>query len=333
VSARAHESLLLDVSAYARYLVAAPLFVLASAVYVPQLDASVQQLLRARLLCDRDRPRLLALMYSTQALLTSRWTEVALVAFAYVATLTLSPMVYQTGVTTWVAPSKAGWRQVSIAGWWCTLVSQPIFMGFVGAWLWRVLLWARMLSHLAWMDLQLVASHPDRLGGLRFLLIPLRGFTLLAFAIGAVGAGGAAEGLIFDGRSFGDYRYAIAVQAITVLVLFAGPFLLLMKPIVALQARGTLLYGRLATELGHEFEGRWSGGRRTIDQDALGVQDFSATTDLYSVAANVREINPFVLDVRMILALAIATLLPYLPLVFVVMPLDEVVRLAVKALT
>ena len=36
------------------------------------------------------------------------------------------------------------------------------------------------------MELRLVAGHPDRLGGLRFVLVPLRGFTTLAFAIGRI---------------------------------------------------------------------------------------------------------------------------------------------------
>jgi hypothetical protein len=332
VSARPRESFLLDVSAYARYLIASPVFVLAASVYVRKLDTSAQELLRAVLVADRDRRRFVALLQSTRAVLVSRWTEALLIVFAYAGTLTLSPMVFRTGMTTWIAQPWRPWPHLSAAGWWCTLVSQPIFMGLIGLFLCRVLLWARLLFHVARMDLQLVASHPDRLGGLRFMFGPVRGFSVLAFAIGAVGAGGIAEDMIFYGRSLVDYRYAIAVQVMSTIVLFAGPFLMLIKPLIELEARGTLFYGRLATDLGHEFEARW-GRLRAIDGDALHVQDFSATNALFSVAAGVREINPFVLDVKVIATVAIATLLPYVPLFFLAMPLDDVMRLAMRALT
>jgi hypothetical protein len=40
-----------------------------------------------------------------------------------------------------------------------------------------------------------------------------------------------------------------------------------------------------------------------------------------------------VLDVRIVAMLAAATLLPYLPVLFAVMPLDELLRFTLKALT
>ena len=48
------------------------------------------------------------------------------------------------------------------------------------------------------------------------------------------------------------------------------------------------------------------------------------------MAANVRAINVLVVDLPFVIALAVATLLPYVPVVFAIMPLDEIVRLAMK---
>jgi hypothetical protein len=45
----------------------------------------------------------------------------------------------------------------------------------------------------------------------------------------------------------------------------------------------------------------------------------------------VRAINPFVLDARVIITLAAATLLPFVPLLFAVLPFEELARLALKA--
>jgi len=105
----------------------------------------------------------------------------------------------------------------------------------------------------------------------------------------------------------------------------------LMGPLVRLQAWGTFHYGRLATEVGHAFQQRWLTDRRDVGGEALDAPDFSATTDLYSIAANVRAMNPLVLDLRAIAMLATATLLPFVPLLFAVMPLEDLARFALKA--
>ena len=70
---------------------------------------------------------------------------------------------------------------------------------------------------------------------------------------------------------------------------------------------------------------------RQAGSDALELPDFSATTDLYSVAANVRDINPFVLNLRIVVTLTVATLIPYVPLLFAVLPVEELFGYAMKA--
>ncbi len=310
---------------------AAPLFVIAGSVCLPKLGTTATQMLHSGFLPEHERPRFLALVESTRRLLASRWTDAILLGAAYAVTLLLSRRLHPSNTTTWIAPRGGHLFHLSLAGWWATVVSQPVFVSLLLVWLLRVLLWARLLWHVAAMDLQLVASRPDRLGGLRFLLGPVKVFTILAFVLGAVGAGGVAEDVVIDGASLAASRCLIAFQVVGAVALFACPLLALMKPLHALQSRGTLEYGRLASRLGHEFERRWIAGRPTIDARALAAEDFSATTDLYPMAANVRAINLFVLDARPVMALAAATLLPYAPLVFVVMPLDEVMRLTIKA--
>jgi hypothetical protein len=102
-----------------------------------------------------------------------------------------------------------------------------------------------------------------------------------------------------------------------------------MRPLIRLHGSGVLHYGRLASRMGHTFEEKW------LDDDpgkeALHAQDFSATTDLYSIVENVTAMNVYVLDAQTLMLLAGPTLLPYVPVLLAVMPLDEVLRFAVKA--
>jgi hypothetical protein len=105
-----------------------------------------------------------------------------------------------------------------------------------------------------------------------------------------------------------------------------------MQPLLRLQGWGTLHYGRLASEMGRAFQQRWFAEGREADATALEAPDFSATTDLYSITNNVRRINVRVLDTKAVMPLVAATLLPYLPIVFAVMPLDDILKSALKAI-
>jgi len=104
-------------------------------------------------------------------------------------------------------------------------------------------------------------------------------------------------------------------------------------PLLRLQARGIVEYGRLASRLGRQFEERWvDADHRTVDAEALGAPDFSATVDLFDIVANAQNINPMVLGIRHVAALVAATLLPYVPVLLAVMPFDQLVQVALKAL-
>jgi hypothetical protein len=286
------------------------------------------------MITDDDLPRYKVLVESTRRVLASRWTDVLVLAFGYAFTLIVGPLMYPPGVTTWVAPVSDGTARLSLAGWWRVLVSQPLFQAVLWTWVVRIILWIRFLWTVSRMNLQLVASHPDGVGGLRFLLHPLAGFALLAFGMGAMLAGSIAVDVITDGRPLQDFKYIVGAQVAGVLVLFTGPLLLLMRPLLTLKQRGLNSYGRLASDLGRQFEKKWvSAHHIDVKADSLGAQDFSTTMDLFSIVANVRHSNAVVVDLRWVLVFVIATLLPYVPLVFAVMPMDEIIGAALKALT
>jgi hypothetical protein len=330
LSANPRESFLLDLSSYARYVVASPIFVLAGSIYRPYLTSAVRQLVDTGIIGEADLPAYRRLVESTRALLVSHWVELLLLVIAVVVSVMIVPM-YPGDQSSWFSPLRNGQSHRSLAGWWRTLVSQPLFLSLTLVWIWRALVWVRFVARISGLDLRLVASHPDRLGGLRFMMLPLRGFAVLAFGIGAIVASDIAEKVLIDGRPLAAYKYVIGTQVVATLIFFGGPLLVLMRPLTTLKARGTLDYGRLATEVGHEFERKWIARNGEASPQALDSPDFSATTDLFAIAANVRGINLFVLDMELTLALVLASLLPYLPLILAVMPFDEIVRLTLGA--
>ncbi len=78
--------------------------------------------------------------------------------------------------------------------------------------------------------------------------------------------------------------------------------------------RGVFRYGDLARRVGQRFEARWLSADRTIDDDTLGVPDFSTTTDLYGIVGNVYAMRLVLVDLRIAATLALAACVPFIPI-------------------
>jgi hypothetical protein len=117
-----------------------------------------------------------------------------------------------------------------------------------------------------------------------------------------------------------------------VALLFVGPLFALRGPLKRLRSQGIFTYGELGSEIGQRFEARWLRSGPSVTDDALEASDFSAVTDAYSIIANVGAIKLMPIDIRGTASLVIATLLPFLPLLLLAMPLTEILKLAVNFL-
>jgi hypothetical protein len=321
-----HGSFLLDVPVHARYLVALPLLVAIEPWCLRQLAAVVDHFARGGLVVDADLPRWHGLIASARRRLDGRGLEVVLAMVAFVGAILVGDLYHPPGTSTWMTHGPGGGH--TLAGWWRTLVSQPLFLLTVLAWLWRVTVWARFLWGVSRLELRLVPAHPDLAAGLRFVALSLRAFAPVAFAFGCVAAGTLAGQIVVGEQPAAEAAYtpAVLASAAAVLVLFAGPLFAFMGPLHRVRMRGILQYGALAAALGQRFEERWLPPGAAVDADALAAPDFSSTTDLYSIAGNVRQIAVIPAGVRDLVILAMAAVLPFIPLVLMVMPLSTLLK-------
>ena len=325
------ESFFLDVSAYSRYLIALPLLILAEHVVLPKLGGIVRHFATTGLIPASESARFMALVTSTRRLLTSPLAAIIILALAYVGSIGLAAELRAPTVSSWATPLEDGARAMSLAGLWRAVVSQPLYTTMLGLWLWRALLWARFLFKTSQIRLQLIASHPDQMGGLRFVNSSIRAFPLVGFAIAAGAAGNVGERVMVQGQALTEYKYAIAIIVLVIVALFAGPLLVLGGPLRRLRTAAIMSYGALASHVGARFERQWLRVGDVTD-DALHVQDFSAVTDLFSIVANVSDIQTNPIELKGATPLVLSTLLPFAPLLLLVMPFTEMLKFAAKLL-
>lgn len=310
-----------EVGLHARYLIAAPLLVLAEAVCAPELNAITRHFIDGGIIADRDRARFDEALASTRTLLQSNAAEVIVFALAYVLALTAVLSHPPDQLPAWAVPVGVMPRY-SLAGWWHMLVSLPLLLALVFGWFWRLALWGRLLRRISHLELRLVASHPDRCAGLRFLSHSVGAFAIVGLALASIIAGRSAHVVLAGGGIPTPHLAFNVVLLVTIAALFTAPLLAFTPTLMRAWRCGTLAYDALAEQVGHAFEGKWLAQK--ADQAALDKPDFSATTDLYSVVANVHAIRFVPVELKDLIAIAAALLLPFVPVVLLAFPADVI---------
>ena len=325
-------ALLLDFAVPARTLIAAPLFIFAESVCIPQLGVIVRHFLDAGLVPESERHRFDAALASTRRLLDSTTVEVITIVLAYILMVAMIHYVPLREFQVWHRSGSGESQSFSLAGWWHALVSLPLLSVLLLGWLWRLFLWGRLLRQISHLDLRLIPAHPDHAGGLQFLGHSLWAFSLLGFALGTIIAGSVADRVIHTGVPTTTHLYLIGGLLIVVVGLFSGPLLVFPRKLHEARQEGILAYGALAGHEGQQFERKWLNRVEPLDESALEVPDFSATTDLYQVAANVYEMGFLPFEPKDLSPLVVATLLPFIPVALISVPLNVLVQELTKLL-
>jgi hypothetical protein len=316
---------LLDFGVGARLLVAAPLFIFAEWMCLPHYSRIVLHFLDSGIVQGDDRNRLRTALDRTTRRLNSIWLEIIAVVFAYALIAWLIWMIPAADLPRWQVYQGTSGPAFTFAGQWHAFISLPIFLVLLFGWLCRQLAWCRLLWVISRMKLRLIASHPDRAAGLKFVTTGIRGYWPLGFGFAAVAAGRAGNTLAAGGTLF-ESRYLIAGVLVLVLVFVLIPFIVFVPKLRAIRRQGTFEYGALGRAVGEQFELKWLDKRTRITDETLEVPDFSATTDLNSIIGNVHQIDYFLFDWRGIRELMIVTLLPFVPVLLAAMPLDTIIR-------
>jgi hypothetical protein len=220
-------------------------------------------------------------------------------------------------------PSDEG--AYSPAGWWHALVSLPLLFVLLLTWIWRLIVWCRFLFLMSRLDLRLVPAHPDRTAGLRFVAYSVQAFSLVALALGTIAAGSTANRILNTGAQPESFWMIPVVLLAGVIAVFAGPLVTFFSHLLRAWQRGTLQYSAVASSLGRQFEKKWLRAGAVVDEDTLGVPDFSATTDLYQVASNVYEVRLIPISVTSLGILVAMTVIPFLVLALMFTPIDVIV--------
>ena len=314
-----------DIATQMRLLLVGPIAILVEPIVGVMLNRTAHNFLDAGIIQGDQVDRFDQVMRGVKRLRDSVAAEILILGVVYLMTALVGPSM---------APLVSGMRdgsstRSSPAWLWYAWVSRPLVHFLLLRWLWRIAIWAVFLFRTSRLQLRLSAANPDHAGGLGFLTLAHSILALAAFPFAILWAAGFGESFVHgrttaselkpDARNLGPLDRRGVRRSLLVFT----------PKLVLLRQQALVLYGRLSNEYCRQFEQRWiSTQPRPTDESLLGSADIQSLADLQNSVGAVRAMRPVPIDWTLVASLLVATLLPVLPLLLLILPLAELVKRA-----
>jgi hypothetical protein len=318
-----------DLEVQVRFLVALPALILAELIVHERITPVVRRFVERRMIRHEDKPRFEHAIQSAVRLRNSIPLELSLIAFVYGLGLWLWNGRGAITTATWYALPGGRWN-LTPAGYWYVFLSIPLAQFILLRWYMRLFIWYRFLWSVSRLKLRLFPMHPDRCGGLAFLGRSAYAFSPVVFAQGAILAGMVGTRVLFMGQNLLSFKLQIAGFVAFFVLAILGPLAMFSRQMNTAKRKALAEYGQLAQDYVEEFDRKWVRRDPDPGEELLGTGDIQSLADLGNSYSVVKEMHPLPFGLQDMSRLAIATLAPFLPLLFTVFSPDELLMRLVK---
>ena len=309
------------ISAHVRLLLVIPLFFLCESVIDPRFTEFVRMIVHSGVVTRRALPEL-----KSESARTMRWNgswlpEVACLLAAVLLSYT-GQQVALSGTTAVTDPGKvmADLPQTIQWYWMACLI---LFRFLMFRWLWQLGLWWHFLWRLSKLELMLMPTHPDGAAGLGYLEVVQVHFALLVLAISIILSASFAEEISTGKMAFESIYPALPLILIVGAVLLLGPLFFFAPKLWASKVKGLNDYMVFASQYVNDFDRKWLGADTAPRKSLLGTPDLQSLADLGNSINIVRTMRWIPVSLKLLMVLAMATLLPMLPLFLLKYPVAE----------
>jgi len=320
-----------DFAVNARFLIAAPILILAESGIDRRWRLLVVQFLRAGLVGEKELPAFEAVIARTSRMRDRVLPEALMLVASFLPVFILKTEALISGVSNWHTIG-VGSSEVTLAGWWFNLVSTPFFRFLLLRWTWRMFLWTSFLWRVSRINLRLVATHTDMAAGLGFLSEGQKAFSPIVFAGGVVIAAQVGNTIAYQGATLASQKLPMIAYGVLAIIFLIAPLLVVLPVLLKTKRKALREYGALVAIHNQQFDEKWIQNNEPSDQLILGNPDASSLCDLGSSFAVVRRMGLVPLDKPTLITLALAAALPMAPVVLYATPADEVIRIVLKML-
>lgn len=316
-----------DLDVHIRFLVALPILIFAELLVHQRISIVVKEFQERNLIPESDISKFHHAISSALRLRNSSIAEIAIVVLIYgIGYQLVWDQTAGIDSSAWYSDQALGKGNLSLAGIWFRYLSLPVFQFLFVRWYFRIFIWARFLFQVSKIKLRLLPTHPDDVGGLGFLANSIFALMPLAFAHGVLMAGLISNHIFQEGASLLDFKVLIIVVVVLVICLIVLPLFFFSSQLSEAKRKGSMEYGRFASEFVREFDDRWLKKKGTVDDSRMG-HDIQSLADLANSFNVVEKMQFAPITKSNFIILVVVTIAPVLPLVLTMMPLAELVKM------
>jgi hypothetical protein len=328
----AKDPLLRHFGVHARLLLSVPLLIFAEALFERRIPPMIGHFVASGLVDSATLPQFREALDRARRLRDSVWGAVfVLAAIGLVIFSGAIPAAYSEEMA-WAVSMTEGEREVGFPGWWYLMVSRPIFAGLLAIWLWRSIVLWRLVWTLSKLDLNLVASHPDGVGGLGFLEGTAAAAAPLVLAVSVVIAGRWGHDVLYHGVHVDSLKPLAAVLVGAAVLLINGPLLMLGRNLRAFKRKSLMEYGALMGRHNRLVHEKWICSREVGTPDILYSPELGPYADIVTIYDAVARMRPAPISKRSLVPVVLAAGLPLLPVFAIEIPIRQLLGSLVGAL-
>jgi hypothetical protein len=326
------QSFLLDFATYARFFIGFPLIIIAEVIIGPRLTIAGLHFVKSGLVREEDYPAFDSAVEKVVSRREARLPELIILGIAIFGAWSMTAALYAGLETSWHIIQTDGGIRLSMAGSWYLLVAVPLLQFMFYRWIWRLIIWTGFLLDMSRLNLRLAVSHPDQAAGLGFLGTAQVSFGLLAFALGSILSASAAFLIVFKGADIETFKIPFIGYLVLVNLIFLGPLLVFVPLLARTRRQGLREFSALANRYDNSFIDKWIRGKAPAEEPLLGTGDIQSLADLGNSFIFARQMKPIPFDLRTIIQMSVIAAAPMLPLLPLVMPIADILKILSRAL-
>jgi hypothetical protein len=322
---------LLDPGAWARFFIAVGLFILMERQVEERLRMHLAQFARAPILAPGSFEPAAEAVTKALKRRDSRLAEIVCLTIAILATIAGAFRMIDTDISSWLVRVLPDGNSFTLAGWWCIVFSNTLFLFLLLRWLWRLCVWSMLLRDLAGLELRLVATHPDGYGGLGFIGKYPNAYTTFVLALSCVVGAAIAQEFLAGDLTGDAYGIVMGVWLLIVLLPFAATLMAFRKPLAKLKEQTYLACSALATRHHRVAERNLLGKNISASEDAEKAAG-QEIPDPSKAFATAQKLSVFPFSRSTLLPIAAAALLPIVAAGATIMPVKELFKILKRLL-
>ena len=322
------EALLQHFGVHVRCLIAIPLLVVAEATLHNGLSKLIPQFLLSGIVAPSARHRFERILHDVSRLRDTTLPWILVLGIALAWTLGDAPDP-QADEMSWALGTDG---RLGFGGFWLAYVARPIFVALLLGWLWRLALVIVLFARIGRLDLSLVPTHGDRVGGLGFTQPLPSAFALVTFALAAVLASRWAHEVLYHDITVASLTVPAAVFVIGWTLLLLLPLLALAPALIAVKRRALPAYSALVSQHGRLVDQRWIQREPVSDSALLEAPEIGPVADAGAMYQAVAAMRTSPVGRRSLIPILVPIAVPMLVVVALQVPLKDVLVKLLKTI-